>query len=119
MLLGLSGKALSGKDTVADYILSSYGWHRKVGFASNLKEACMNIFGLSEYLVFTQEGKISSLPKEILVNKSILENYLTENGIQLAVFLVYSAKEELDHQQLNKKTIKLFNEITQTLHAKK
>ena len=67
-----------------------------------------------------QRNRIKRICKEaVRLNKSILENYLTENGIQLAVFLVYSAKEELDHQQLNKKTIKLFNEITQTLHAKK
>lgn len=67
-----------------------------------------------------QRNRIKRICKEaVRLNKSILENYLTENGIQLAVFLVYSAKEELDHKQLNKKTIKLFNEITQTLHAKK
>lgn len=67
-----------------------------------------------------QRNRIKRICKEaVRLNKSILENYLTENGIQLAVFLVYSAKEELDHQQLNKKTIKLFNEITTTLHAKK
>ena len=65
-----------------------------------------------------QRNRIKRICKEaVRHNKSILENYLTENGIQLAVFLVYSAKEELDHQQLQKKTTKLFNEITKTLHA--
>lgn len=57
MILGLSGKALAGKDTVADYLLDNYGWTRKTGFASNLKAACMEVFNLNEFQVFDQEGK--------------------------------------------------------------
>lgn len=67
-----------------------------------------------------QRNRIKRICKEaVRLNKAILEDYLTENKIQLSIFLVYSAKEELDYQQLNKKTIKLFNEITQSIHASK
>ena len=36
MIIGISGKAGSGKDTVADYLVQSYGF-TKVSFASTLK----------------------------------------------------------------------------------
>lgn len=44
MIIGLVGKAGSGKDTVASYLISIYGF-RKLSFASNLKDAVAVIFG--------------------------------------------------------------------------
>jgi hypothetical protein len=56
-VLGLSGAALAGKDTVADYLISEHGWTGKLSFAKNLKDMCREVFDLSEEDVETQEGK--------------------------------------------------------------
>jgi hypothetical protein len=77
MILGISGKALVGKDTIADYIISSHGWDRKIGFASNLKSACMEIFDLSEFQVYSQEGKSSRLEEPVLVHFADIENIIS------------------------------------------
>lgn len=46
LIIGLMGSARSGKDTIADYLVSNYGF-QKIAFADSLKEACRNIFGFS------------------------------------------------------------------------
>lgn len=46
VLIGLSGKARSGKDAVADTCVSAYGW-RKFKLADPLKKITRDIFGLS------------------------------------------------------------------------
>lgn len=44
MLIGLSGFISCGKDTVANFLVSNYGF-QKVSFASCLKDVCSVIFG--------------------------------------------------------------------------
>lgn len=77
MILGFSGKALSGKDTAADYIISRYGWAQKLGFSYNLKDACIEIFGLSRKQVYDQDGKSTPLSSNIVVDFSVL-SYIIE-----------------------------------------
>jgi hypothetical protein len=57
LVVGLHGPALSGKDTIADYLLEQKGWGGSFSFARNLKEMCRYIFGLSAEDVYDQEGK--------------------------------------------------------------
>jgi hypothetical protein len=59
MIIGVTGFIGSGKDTVADYLTSKYGF-RRVSFASSLKDAVANIFGWDRELLegTTQEGRI-------------------------------------------------------------
>lgn len=87
MILGLSGKALSGKDTVADYLISNHGWDKKIGFATNLKSACSMIFDLSNYQVSSQEGKSSYLEEPIFTTKrdivEILRWMRTTHAVEL------------------------------------
>jgi hypothetical protein len=45
MLIGLSGKFTSGKDTVADYLVGQYGFERRA-FADKLKMVCRELFGM-------------------------------------------------------------------------
>jgi len=57
MIIGLSGKKGSGKSTVAEYLRKRYDFE-ELAFATALKRACIEIFGLSEHQVFgTQEDK--------------------------------------------------------------
>jgi len=47
MLIGITGKKNSGKDTVADYLVRKYKFV-KMAFASPVKEICRSLFDLSE-----------------------------------------------------------------------
>jgi hypothetical protein len=47
MLIGLVGKARSGKDTVANHLAKTHGF-RRVAFADKLKEVCMELLDLSQ-----------------------------------------------------------------------
>lgn len=66
-----------------------------------------------------QRNRIKRVIKEsIRLNKSILEEYLQNKELQLAFFLIYTGKEEMDHKILDKKTKKLFNTIINKLDEK-
>jgi hypothetical protein len=58
VILGISGPAGAGKDTVADFLVEWQGWDGKLSFAKNLKDMCKAIFYLSDYDVNDQEGKM-------------------------------------------------------------
>ena len=47
MIIGISGKFASGKDTVADYLVKVYLF-RKLAFAAKLKEICSDLFGMKD-----------------------------------------------------------------------
>ncbi|MFT6443530.1 MAG: ribonuclease P protein component [Crocinitomicaceae bacterium] len=63
-----------------------------------------------------QRNRIKRLCKEaIRMNKQILEEPLNNKKITLGICLIYSAKEELAIELLNRKTQKLFNKIIDDL----
>ncbi len=55
-VLGVSGPASSGKDTVGNYLVSRFGWGR-LSFARNLKDMCQHVFGLTDWQVDDEKGK--------------------------------------------------------------
>lgn len=57
-------------------------------------------------------NRIKRLMREaIRKNKLILEPVLNQNGQQVALFMIYTAREELSHDFLHKKTKQLFNNL--------
>jgi hypothetical protein len=50
MILGICGLISSGKDTIADYLTTSYGFKR-VSFAASLKDAVSMVFGWDRELL--------------------------------------------------------------------
>jgi hypothetical protein len=72
VVLGLHGAALSGKDTVADFLIQERGWDRRLSFARNLKDMCKSIFILSEYDVNDQQGKKSLFKCPVLLGEDHL-----------------------------------------------
>ncbi len=61
-------------------------------------------------------NRIKRIVREaIRKNKFILEDFLTETNQQLALFLVYTSKEELTTDQLDKKSKKLFTQLIEKL----
>lgn len=72
MILGFSGKALSGKDSSADYLIENHNWDYKVGFASNLKKACSSIFNMDLKRFTTQSGKSTRLECPVVIDCPLL-----------------------------------------------
>jgi hypothetical protein len=63
IIIGISGKIGSGKDTLADLIIKNDPAFIKVSYASKLKKVGAFLTGTEESLWFTQEGKNVSLPE--------------------------------------------------------
>lgn len=100
MIIGLSGKAKSGKDTLADYLVQNYGFI-KVAFADELKLMCASNFNLSNEQLYgtlkdVKDYNYNKTPREILqgtgrfyrsinidfwVNKCLDKLLLTKNYI--------------------------------------
>lgn len=57
MIIGITGKMMSGKDTFADGIIEKYPHVKKYSFAKPMKDILINIFGFTESEVYTPEGK--------------------------------------------------------------
>ena len=69
-LVALLGKKRHGKDTVADYLGSKYGYE-KYSFANPLKRGAMEMFGLTEEQVFGDQKEVidplwGCTPRQIL-----------------------------------------------------
>ena len=64
----------------------------------------------------TKRNRIKRVMREaVRLQKSKLDAYLSEQNIQLAIFLVYSTSEELDAELLQKRTVKLIDKIIKKL----
>jgi hypothetical protein len=63
-LIGLCGKAHSGKDTVGQMLVEHNSKGATFAFADKLKEVCMDLFGLTHDDCYTEEGKakVTDLP---------------------------------------------------------
>lgn len=62
MIIGLTGKAGSGKDTVADYLARTYGF-KKYSLASPIKQAIASMFNVSEEFLDNRNLKESPRPE--------------------------------------------------------
>jgi ribonuclease P protein component len=64
----------------------------------------------------TDRNRIKRLMREsIRKNKLYLETFLAEQNIQLALFMIYTSKEELPLDTLMKKTQQLFKQLINNL----
>lgn len=76
-VIGISGKARSGKDTVADYIAERLEYAKRYSFAGPLKEAVSNLFDIP--LNDLNEGdREKILPEFGLSVRQILQRFGTE-----------------------------------------
>ena len=76
-LIGLCGRAQSGKDTLAKLLEQDSGWMH-FAFADALKGVCMDYLGLSYDDVYTQEGKKKFNDFWGMTNREILQRVGTE-----------------------------------------
>lgn len=67
-----------------------------------------------------ERNRIKRLMRELIRKKKlILEDYLKEEKIQVALFLVYTASEELKYQVLEQKMEQLLNKLVNDLKKQK
>ena len=57
MIIGITGKKRSGKDTISDFLVEKYDFV-KYGFANPIKEIARIIFGFTENQLFEKEKDI-------------------------------------------------------------
>jgi len=60
MLVGICGKAGSGKDTVGDYLIDRYGF-KKIALADPIKRLVKDIFALDDYTVYDRVAREQEL----------------------------------------------------------
>ena len=82
LIIGIVGKKSHGKDTIADMIVSRYGYH-KISFADPLKEGCRHIFGLADEQLYGSAKDLVDdfwmvTPRELLqyIGTELLRNQL-------------------------------------------
>lgn len=63
MILAASGKMGSGKDTVVEHLVRSYGFKR-MAFADDLKYMCMSVFDLTHTQCFDEKAKFQPFEEE-------------------------------------------------------
>jgi hypothetical protein len=81
MIIGLTGNMQAGKDTVMEFISTSKGDNycvKHTSCAGGLKRLCHTILGLSNYELFTQEGKAAYNHKWGMTNREILQKIGTD-----------------------------------------
>lgn len=77
MLIGLVGKAGSGKDSVADHLVEKRGFSKK-WFAGKLKEVVCDLFDLSKEQVFDTRKKEEVDPRYKMSPREILQLFGTD-----------------------------------------
>jgi len=98
-ILGIHGKIGSGKDTLADYIISKESSFVKKSYAYKLKYITSFLTGVSLEDCFTQEGKNKYMPEwgmtvgefQQKLGTEAIRDGLHEDGWTLALFAEYDA----------------------------
>lgn len=110
LIIGLHGKAGSGKDTTASLLQSFLpeGSTRTVAFATPLKEAAKAKFGLTDWHTNTQEGKRELVPALGKTVRQLLELEGTEatRDVYGSNFWIWRMSQEVD--KAFKENIKVF-----------
>lgn len=73
MIIGISGKIGSGKDTVANILSNMYPNVKILHFGDSLKDIISIVFNINRSILDTQEGKKAVYPKLGITNREILQ----------------------------------------------
>jgi hypothetical protein len=77
MIIGITGYKNSGKDTIADYLISKYRYH-KITFAGPLKDICKTLFFLSNDQLNNRILKEQKIKQYDLSPRQILQKVGTD-----------------------------------------
>lgn len=91
IIIGFGFKAGVGKDTAGNYIRDTYGWG-KASFASNLKNCCKEVFGLSEIQVEDQVSKEAPFSSPVLYSEPAHSKIVEWMSVSLKDIEVFNFK---------------------------
>ena len=137
MIIGITGKKYSGKDTIADYLITNYDYKR-FAFADPLKDICRILFNFSEEQLYGKEKEIVDIYWNISPRNAfqkigtdlfrnnfnedfwikVLERKLLDNPLQNIVISDVRFENEVEMiRKLNGKIIKVVrnNNITENI----
>lgn len=76
MIIAISGKARSGKDTVANVLIKNFGFKR-IAFADKLKDICSDVFDLPVSMFHRDEFKDRAFEEPIIIDVGHVKNLVT------------------------------------------
>lgn len=98
MIIGLTGKARSGKDTVAEHLRIAYGFNH-YWFSKPMKEACKAIFGWTDEHLYGDLKEVVD-PNYVVSPRVALQTLGTEWGRSINSDLwILRAKKEMEQDQ--------------------
>jgi hypothetical protein len=90
MIIGISGKAGSGKDTVGNFLVSEGLVETKIPLAKSLKDLCSELFGIpNEYMYNNKEAETHIKVTEWLHNNSQLTKDRVGTNLTVRELLQY------------------------------
>lgn len=108
MIIGISGKIQSGKDTIANYLVNKYGFIR-IGFADKLKEIAKDLFewnGLKDKNGRTLLQNLGYAMR--LINENIWVNYVLNNLDLNKQYIISDVRYENEAEILKENGAKLW-----------
>jgi len=107
-IIGLIGYKQSGKDTIADYLVKNYNYH-KLSFAEPLKEICKILFNFDEEQLYGNKKEIIDINWNITPRQvyQFVGTHLFRNEIQK---LLPNINDNFWVEILKQKIVKLLNE---------
>lgn len=104
MLIGIHGKARSGKDTVARRLVMDYGFYR-LPFADPVKRAAQVMFGLTDEQIWIDDSKETVIPYWGMTPREMFQKVGTEGGRDVFGDDLWIKRWALDYQSLQGKRV--------------
>lgn len=112
MILSLSGKKKSGKDTIANFLVKDQGFI-KLSLATPLKDLLIKVFRIDQNLLYDEEKKDKELDEYIMIDYSHLDK-IREIIIEEWGFPIdYESREQIE--EFYGREIKTPRELMQTI----
>lgn len=112
MIVALCGQAKSGKDTVAGYIESKYGFQR-LAFADALKSLCSQKHNLPLTYFYNQDLKDTNIngktPRKIMIDEAA--EFRSKFGEDVFVNIIFDRIKKFPHKDYVISDMRFYNEL--------
>lgn len=118
MIIGLTGKARSGKDTVAEHLKEAYKFHH-YWFSKPMKDACRSIFGWDDAHLYGELKELNDERYEVSPRVA-LQTLGTEwgrNTINSDLWILRAQKEMEQHKNIVISDCRFDNEAEAIIEA--
>ena len=116
-LLGITGRAKSGKDTVGEYLQKAHQY-KQYAFADPIKKAAHEMFGIPLEAFYDQSLKEIIIPEWGFTPRKILQLLGTEAGREIFDNDMWVKRGEIEWNNLKKEYSNIITTQEITLHTK-